>query len=37
MGTKERVRERRRSTFLMDLRGKKAGRVKIEAKTIERC
>ena len=33
MLTKDRVRERRTRTFRIDLRGKKAGRVMIEAKT----
>jgi hypothetical protein len=33
--SKERVRARRSKTFLMDFLGKKAGRVRIEAKTID--
>jgi hypothetical protein len=33
MHSKERVSARRRITFLIDLRGKKAGKVRIDAKT----
>jgi hypothetical protein len=36
MHSKESVRARRSNTLRMDLRGKKAGRVRIDAKTIDK-